>query len=242
MPPVLGPLSPSKARLWSWAPTSGSTCSPSQSAKKLASSPSMNSSITTEAPAAPKRLPASMSRTASIACSTVSATITPLPAARPSALTTIGAPCAVDVGDRLVDVGEALIGGGRDVVAPAELLGEALGAFELGRRLGRSEDLDAGRRKAVGHARHQRRVGADHDEVDFQPLGERHLARDILGADIDAFGDLGDAGIAGGAVELGAERRGRNRPAQRMFAAAAAYHQDSHGEALTTVCAVGTSG
>jgi len=27
-----------------------------------------------------------------------------------------------------------------------------------------------------------------------------------------------------------------------MFAAAAAHDQDSHGEALTTVCAVGTSG
>ena len=64
MPPVFGPLSPSKARLWSCAPTSGSACSPSQSAKKLASSPSMNSSITTEAPAAPKRLPDSMSRAA----------------------------------------------------------------------------------------------------------------------------------------------------------------------------------
>ncbi len=95
MPPVLGPLSPSKARLWSCAPTSGSACSPSHSAKKLASSPTRNSSITTEAPAAPKRLPDSMSRAASIACSTVSATTTPLPAASPSALTTIGAPCAL---------------------------------------------------------------------------------------------------------------------------------------------------
>jgi arylsulfatase A-like enzyme len=58
----------------------------------------------------------------------------------------------------------------------------------------------------------------------------------------DAFGDLGDAGIAGGAVELCAQGRGRDGPAQRMFAAAAAHHEDSHGEALTTVCAVGTSG
>ncbi len=54
----------------------------------------MNSSITTEAPAAPKRLPESMSRTASIAWSIVSAMITPLPAASPSALITIGRGCA----------------------------------------------------------------------------------------------------------------------------------------------------
>jgi hypothetical protein len=60
---------------------------------KLASSPSRNSSMTTRAPAARKALPESMSRTAASASSTVvMATMTPLPAARPSAFTTIGAP------------------------------------------------------------------------------------------------------------------------------------------------------
>ena len=43
----------------------------------------------------------------------------------------------------------------------------------------------------------QRHLGADHDEVDLLALGERHLARDVLGGDVDAFGHLGDAGIAG---------------------------------------------
>ena len=188
----------------------------------------MNSSITTEAPAAPKRLPDSMSRTASIACATVSATITPLPAASPSAFTTIGAPCCLDVGLGLGDVGEALVGGGRDVVPPAQLLGEALGAFELGGLLRRPEHLDAGRREGVRHAGDQRRVGPDHHEVDLLALGERHLARDILGADLDAFGDLGDAGIARRAEQLCAQGGCGNRPAQRMFAAAAAHHQDPH--------------
>ena len=64
----------------------------------------------------------------------------------------------------------------------------------------------------------------------------------ILSRHIDAFGNLGNTGIAGRAVELGTEGGGRNRPAQRMFAAAAAHDQDSHGEALTTVCAPRTSG
>jgi hypothetical protein len=58
---------------------------------KLASSPSRNSSITTRAPASPKALPESMSHGVSASASVI-ATITPLPAARPSALTTIGAP------------------------------------------------------------------------------------------------------------------------------------------------------
>src|SRR5436190_56293 len=50
MPPVFGPRSPSKMRLWSWLVASGSTCWPSQTTMKLASSPSMNSSMTTRPP------------------------------------------------------------------------------------------------------------------------------------------------------------------------------------------------
>ncbi len=92
MPPVLGPVSPSPTRLWSWLVAIGSAVAPSTIEMKLASSPSRNSSITTRAPASPKALPDSMSRTAASASSSVIATITPLPAARPSAFTTIGAP------------------------------------------------------------------------------------------------------------------------------------------------------
>ena len=54
MPPVLGPRSPSNTVLWSCAPASGRMAAPSVTAKKDASSPSMNSSTTTLAPAAPK--------------------------------------------------------------------------------------------------------------------------------------------------------------------------------------------
>src|SRR5438477_1295825 len=58
---------------------------------KLASSPSRNCSITTRAPAAPSVCATSISSTAACASSREAATTTPLPAARPSALTTIGA-------------------------------------------------------------------------------------------------------------------------------------------------------
>ena len=50
MPPVFGPWSPSKARLWSWAVPSKRQSSPSARTKRLASSPGMNSSMTTRAP------------------------------------------------------------------------------------------------------------------------------------------------------------------------------------------------
>jgi hypothetical protein len=81
----------------------------------------------------------------------------------------------------------------------------------------------------------------DHHEIDPEAPGERHLPRNILGAHIDAFRHLGDAGVAGRAKKLRAERRGGNRPTEGMFAAAAAHYQDSHGEALTTVSAGDTS-
>src|SRR5205809_956641 len=80
MPPVLGPWSPSKARLWSWAEARASACLPSHRAKKLISSPSKKSSTTTAAPAWPNPPPSIMSM-APLASARVAATTTPLPAA-----------------------------------------------------------------------------------------------------------------------------------------------------------------
>ena len=67
---------------------------PSHSAKKLASSPSRNSSMTTSRAGLAEGAAEAWRRPRPRASSSVMATITPLPAARPSALTTIGAPCA----------------------------------------------------------------------------------------------------------------------------------------------------
>ncbi len=84
MPPVFGPLSPSRARLKSWAGCSGTTVVPSVIAKSETSGPSRNSSITTRPQAF----------ACALACSRSPVTTTPLPAARPSSLTTYGAPKA----------------------------------------------------------------------------------------------------------------------------------------------------
>ena len=46
MPPVLGPVSPSPMRLWSWAEAMAMAWVPSQRAKKESSSPVRNSSRT----------------------------------------------------------------------------------------------------------------------------------------------------------------------------------------------------
>ena len=90
MPPVLGPASPSKARLWSCAPPSETTVSPSTRQNRLASSPVRHSSTTTTVSPSP----ANWASTAASASCTVVATVTPLPAASPSAFTTMGAPWA----------------------------------------------------------------------------------------------------------------------------------------------------
>src|SRR5690242_5740177 len=82
MPPVFGPVSPSPTRLWSCADARATAVSPSTNANRLASSPARNSSITK-----------AMSPAVSIAASASSrdmATVTPLPAASPSAFTTTG--------------------------------------------------------------------------------------------------------------------------------------------------------
>ena len=90
MPPVFGPLSPSKMGLWSCEGSSGRTFSPSVRTKKEASSPVRNSSITTFVPASPNAPRSIMERTASSPSSRERHMMTPLPAARPSAFTTKG--------------------------------------------------------------------------------------------------------------------------------------------------------
>src|SRR2546423_1232488 len=92
MPPVFGPWSPSRKRLWSWLVASGRAVLPSARTMKLASSPARNSSMTTRLPAAPRSLAFISESIAAFASAMLAATTTPLPAARPSALITIGAP------------------------------------------------------------------------------------------------------------------------------------------------------
>ena len=131
MPPVLGPVSPSPTRLWSCAEPNGTMVLPSVSAKKLASSPSRNSSITTSAPALAEP-PANISSIAASASARVVGDRHALARGEPVGLdhhrhAEAGrAPPVASASD-----GDACIGGGRDARAVAQRLGEALAAFEL---------------------------------------------------------------------------------------------------------------
>src|SRR6266849_8458958 len=131
-------------------------------------------------------------------------------------------------GLRLGGVAEAAIGGGRDAVSGAEILGEALGALERGGRFCRTEGADISRFEPVDQPGDQRRLRPDHDEVDPLAPGEGENSLDIRRRDRDAGRLLGDAGIAGRAEERVAQRRGGDRPAQRMLAPARPDHQYPH--------------
>ena len=113
-------------------------------------------------------------------------------------------------------------------MAGEEVLHEALGAFKPRRGGTGSERLDARRLERIHQARHQRGLGSDDNEVDGILLGEGDEGRHVLRADGDALRFGGDAGVAGRAVQGLAQGRGGNRPAQGMFAAAAAHHQNPH--------------
>src|SRR3546814_8055637 len=89
-------------------------------------------------------------------------------------------------------------------------------------------DRQADGGEAVDEAEDQRALRADHHIVDGFLLHEGDEAVDILGGDGDTLGFLGDAGVARRAEQLVAERRGRDGPAQRMLAPAAAHNPDLH--------------
>ena len=152
MPPVLGPWSPSKARLWSCAVASGSAVSPSTSAKKLASSPSRNSSMTTSAPAAPNA-PPKQSSIAALACLARLGDDYAFAGREPVGLDDDGQALRGHISLGRGRVVEAAIGGRGDAVFGAEILGEAFGAFELCRRPRRPEHFDACRLRDRRRAR-----------------------------------------------------------------------------------------
>ena len=128
-------------------------------------------------------------------------------------------------------VGEAAIGGGGDAIRGADVLGEALGTFELGGKFCRPEDLDAAAQKIIGKARHQWRLRSHHHETDALGLAESDNGGVICHRHILQPGDLADTGIAGGHEELVAQGAVGDGPGQRMLAAARPDEEDFHARA-----------
>ena len=92
----------------------------------------------------------------------------------------------------------------------------------------RPERLDAGGGEIVDDAGRERRLRADHDEIDRVRLAEvdhRGMVGDI---ERHAFGLARDAGIARRAPEFGHQRGGCDFPRQGMFAAAGTEQENVH--------------
>ncbi len=88
IPPVLGPVSPSPNRLWSWQGGRIRMFRPSTSASTETSGPSSISSMTTRAPASPNSRCCIIRSSASSPSASLDGTTTPLPLASPAALIT----------------------------------------------------------------------------------------------------------------------------------------------------------
>ena len=82
-------------------------------------------------------------------------------------------------------------------------------------------------RKCVGEARHERRLGADHDQVDALVRRRGNDPVDVLGPDVDNPSVAGNARVPGGAEHLGGPRRSQQRVDERVLAAATADDQDT---------------
>ena len=190
----------------------------------------MNSSITTAAPAAPWA-PPNISSMAACAAWTVSATTTPLPAASPSALTTIGAPWAVTwarAEAALSKRAQAAVG------APAASQISLVKLLEASSWAAAAEGPKARIPASVSASATPAASGAS------GPM----ITKSIASSAANPTTRLGIAGIEGGAFRHGgnacisgchdqpvAFRVLRHGPGQRMFAPATAQNQDVHAPA-----------
>ena len=199
---------------------SARTREPSEKTRNETSSPSRNSSITIFAPAEPN-LPPISSSTAARASAASRATTAPLPAARPSALTTSGKPngARFTTVQALVERGADLVARRGDAVARHELARERLGALDLGGAARGREDAQPAAHELVADAEHHRQLGADDREVGLDRLGEVGDLDDVGGVDRHAVGEVGHPGVAWGAVHLADERALADLPGERVLPA-----------------------
>ena len=165
MPPVLGPVSPSPARLKSWAATRTRARTPSQIAMTESSGPVRPSSMTTRRPAPPKVAPESLARASAIASSRSAVTSTPLPAASPSVLTTHGPGSDRRNSRGRTDLVKDAVAGGRHTGVRQHVLHPGFGALQPGPVGARPEDQSAGGSQPIGQATYERLLGPDHEQV-----------------------------------------------------------------------------
>ena len=129
-----------------------------------------------------------------------------------------------DLGRRRADVRRR----GRHPGRGHHVLGERLGALELGGLAGRAEAADPAVAHGVGDARDQRRLGTDDDEVGAERLGQVGDGGTVQRVDVVQRGERRDARVAGRGVHLGDRRIAGEGERERVLAAAGADDEDLH--------------
>ena len=135
---------------------------------------------------------------------------------------------AIDVvegGRRSVNVRLAAVG---MPAACHHFLRERLGRLELGRRRARSEHRPSLGPEAIREPAGQRYLGTDHGEVDAVHVGRVGDAVQVVGRDGEVGRQVGGAGIAGRAVEIGVRVLAPERPAESVLPSASADDQQPH--------------
>ena len=124
---------------------------------------------------------------------------------------------------------DANIVGRWNSVCAAQVLGEAFGSLEPGRRRTGPEYRDVRGTERVRNAGNQRRFGPDNDQIDSLASGECDDCFRIARIDDNAICPALNARISRRCNELAAARRLPKTPGERILATARAQKQNIHG-------------
>ena len=152
------------------------------------------------------------------------AMMTPLPAARPSALSTTGKPKRSSARRASAGLSTATKSAVGILLCTKKFFAKILLPSSCAASRVRPDDLPAARAELIHHSGDQRRFRSDHRQIGADVFGQRQVSGGPAGRQV---ADLGDARIAGRREHF---RLQATAPAssQRVFAAAAAEDQDSH--------------
>ena len=113
-----------------------------------------------------------------------------------------------------------------------DVLGEGLGALEAGGLRAGAEDGDAGLAHGVGHARHERSLRADDDEVGLHLSGELDDLHGTGRVDGEIGGDRGGPRVTGSDDKFTGGWGGGEATSQGVLSRACTEKQDLHASTL----------
>jgi beta-fructofuranosidase len=105
------------------------------------------------------------------------------------------------------------------------LLGEGLAALQLRRGRGRAETVDPVRAYHIGHARHQRRLGPDDNEIDSQRHCQVRHGLAVKRIEVMIRAECSSPGVARRSMQLDDIWVATQGQSERMFASPRADHQ-----------------